>query len=86
LGIVSYACTAAGRLASRTWARGTNAAYAYDTAGDLLSVTYNDSVTPSVTNFYDGLGRVSLVVCGGVTTSFVYDWAKGRPTGSHLNI
>lgn len=73
---VSYSNTPAGRLLSRTWARGTNTAYGYDTAGDLISVTYNDGVTPSVTNSYDGVGRISSVVCGGATTSFGYDWAN----------
>src|SRR5271157_1306461 len=66
---------AAGRLASRTWARGTNTAYSYNTAGDLATVSYSDS-TPGVTNNYDRLGRKSTVVCGSTTTSFVYDLAN----------
>jgi YD repeat-containing protein len=37
---VFYAYTPGGRLASRTWARGTNTAYAYDTkaAGSHLNI------------------------------------------------
>jgi YD repeat-containing protein len=71
----SYTYTAAGRLASRTWARGTNTTYAYNTAGDLATNKYSDS-TPGVTNTYDRLGRKVSVVCGATTTSFVYDLAN----------
>src|SRR5271157_2789936 len=66
---------AAGRLASRTWARGMNTTYLYNTAGDLGTNIYSDS-TPGVTNNYDRLGRKSSVVCGATTTSFVYDLAN----------
>jgi RHS repeat-associated protein len=72
---VSYTYTPAGRLASRIWARGTNATYSYNTAGDLATVIYSDT-TPGITNTYDRLGRKTSVVCGGTTTTFVYNWAN----------
>jgi YD repeat-containing protein len=72
---VSYTYTAAGRLASRLWARGTNTAYSYNTAGDLATVIYSDS-TPGITNTYDRLGRKNSVACGDTTTSFAYDLAN----------
>jgi YD repeat-containing protein len=72
---VSYTYTAAGRLYTRKWARGTNTTYLYNTAGDLGTAFYSDG-TPGATNTYDRLGRRSLVVCGAITTSFVYDLAN----------
>ncbi|HEV2691911.1 MAG TPA: hypothetical protein VG347_03370 [Verrucomicrobiae bacterium] len=52
----SYTYTYAGRLASRTWARGIITSYSYDGAGSLTNIAYSDS-TPSVTNTFDRLGR-----------------------------
>ena len=72
----SYIYEPSGRLLTRTWARGTNTTYSYNTAGDLATVSYNDGITPSVTYTYDRLGRKSSVVCGAMTTSFVYDLAN----------
>ena len=72
---VSYTYTPAGRLLTRTWARGTNATYGYDTGWQLASVTYSDS-TPGLTNLRDRLGRVTSTVCNGTTTSFAYDLAN----------
>jgi RHS repeat-associated protein len=53
----SYTYTAAGRLKTRTWARGTVTTYSYDSVGDLTSTTYSDA-TPGVTFTYDRLGRI----------------------------
>ncbi|HEX3718794.1 MAG TPA: type IV secretion protein Rhs, partial [Verrucomicrobiae bacterium] len=72
---VSYTYTPGGRLASRTWARGTNATYAYNTAGSVASVVYSDS-TPGLTNTYDRFGRKVSVLCGATTTSFAYNLAN----------
>lgn len=52
----AYTYTAAGRLASRTWARGITTSYAYNWAGELMRVDYSDS-TPDVGYGYDRLGR-----------------------------
>ncbi len=56
----SYSYKGTGRLATRTWARGTNTTYAYNSAGDLSSVSYSDS-TPGVTYTYDRRGRQATV-------------------------
>ncbi len=53
----TYTYTAAGRLATRTWARGITTYYAYNNAGDLASVNYDDNLTPGVTHTYDRRGR-----------------------------
>ena len=68
----AYSYTDGGRLNTRLWARGTNTAYGYTAAGDLGTVTYNDGVTPGVTNGYDRLGRKTNVVNGSMTTGLVY--------------
>ena len=41
----AYTDTAAGRLQTRLWARGTNTSYGFNTAGDLATVSYNDGLT-----------------------------------------
>ncbi|AHF92643.1 type IV secretion protein Rhs [Opitutaceae bacterium TAV5] len=53
----AYTYTPAGRLATRTWARGVVTTYDYTDAGDLASVAYSDS-TPAVTHTYDRSGRL----------------------------
>ena len=64
----TYAYTAAGRLASRTWARGVVTTYAYDTAGTLTNLTYSSDPqgTPPVGYACDRLGRQTRVAVGGV--------------------
>lgn len=52
----SYSYSAAGRLTSRTWARGVVTTNTYDYAGQLATVDYSDS-TPDVGFFYDRRGR-----------------------------
>ena len=69
---VTYAYDAAGRMTSRTWARGVVTSYGYDAAtGQLLSTTYSDS-TPSVSYTYDRRGRMASVVDGVGTRTFTY--------------
>ena len=76
----SYQYTAAGRLKKRTWVRTVGGqplttTYNFDTAGSLTNIAYSDS-TPSVTNRYDRLGRLSSVVCGGMTDTMTYNLAN----------
>ncbi|PWU20969.1 MAG: hypothetical protein C5B50_02840 [Verrucomicrobia bacterium] len=52
----AYGYTVAGRLSSRTWARGTNTTYSWTTAGDLRATIYSDS-SPGLTNGFDRRGR-----------------------------
>jgi YD repeat-containing protein len=59
-----YGYTAAGRLASRTWARGTNTTYTYNNAGDLAGIAYNDGATPGLPFGYDRRGRPTGVTQG----------------------
>lgn len=68
----SYTYTAAGRLASRTWARGVTTHYYYDGTGGITNMAYSDT-TPAVTNTYDRLGRLSSVACNGMTNTVSYD-------------
>jgi len=71
----SYTYTHAGRLASRSWVRGVATTYGYDAAGGLTNILYSDT-TPSVTNNYDRLGRLSSVVCNGMTDTMTYNLAN----------
>jgi len=54
--IVSYTYDAAGRIQTRTWARGVVTTYGYNNAGDLASVTYSDGTTP-VTLAWNRVGQ-----------------------------
>src|SRR5262249_23652908 len=67
--------TAAARLASRQWARGTTTSYTYTAAGDPLAVTYSDGTT-GLTNPYARLGRRNSVTHGAIETIFGYDSAN----------
>lgn len=68
----NYTYTAAGRLLTRSWARGVTTTYGYNDAGDLTSVDYSDS-TPDVTYGYDRRGRQKTVNVGGsLNTTRVY--------------
>jgi YD repeat-containing protein len=53
-----YTCTAAGRLESRTWARGITTTYGYHNAGDLETVDCCEN-TPDVAYTHDRRGRRS---------------------------
>src|SRR5258706_2289814 len=66
----SYTYTAAGRLASRLWARGTNTTYHYSLAGDLSTTFYSDTSTTGITNAFDRSGRVSGVTNGASICTF----------------
>ncbi|AHF93332.1 type IV secretion protein Rhs [Opitutaceae bacterium TAV5] len=74
----AYTYTPAGRLATRTWARGVVTTYGYTDAGDLASVTYSDS-TPAVAHTYDRAGRLHTTTdaAGLLTRSY----ANGQLTG-----
>jgi RHS repeat-associated protein len=84
----NYSYTAAGRLNTRTWVRGTNTVYAYGPAGDLAKVSYSDS-TPGMTYAFDRLGRQLAVTNGATVCNWTYNDA-GEPlteayTGGPLN-
>jgi RHS repeat-associated protein len=75
-----YAYTPAGRLQTRTWAR-TDAngnpittTYGYDNAGGLTNIFYSDT-TPSVTNNYDRLGRLTQQVTANYQLNSAYNLA-----------
>jgi RHS repeat-associated protein len=72
----SYAYTAAGRLASRVWARGITTTYKYDCAGGLTNVVYSDGATPNVTCVYDRLGRQTNATWNGITETLAYNDAN----------
>ncbi|AHF93189.1 type IV secretion protein Rhs [Opitutaceae bacterium TAV5] len=74
----AWTYTPAGRLATRTWARGVVTTYGYTDAGDLASVTYSDS-TPAVAHTYDRAGRLHTTTdaAGLLTRSY----ANGQLTG-----
>jgi RHS repeat-associated protein len=57
----SYTYSAAGRLATRLWARGITTRYTNNAAGDLVGIGYSDS-TASVVYNVDRLGRRTNIV------------------------
>ncbi len=69
----SYTYTPAGRLAKRTWQRGIETAYAYNTFGDLTGVDYSDSATPDVSYVYNRDGRRQQVTDGSGVRTISYD-------------
>lgn len=69
---VIYTYTVAGKLASRTWARGIVTNYSYDIFGQLLSVDYADE-TPDITYTYNRLGQLQTVNDATGTRSFSYN-------------
>jgi RHS repeat-associated protein len=71
----AYTYTPAGRLKTRSWARGVTTTYSYNAAGDLASVTYSDT-TPGVTYTYDRRGRQATLVQNGISTTFAYNNAN----------
>jgi len=80
-----YTYTAAGRLASRTWARGTNTVYSYNGAGEMSGITYNDGATLNVTFGYDRRGRQTTVGQGTITTTRTFDGADDLLTRAALS-
>jgi RHS repeat-associated protein len=78
-----YTNTAGGRLQTRLWARGTNATYGYNAAGELATIIYNDSVTPGITNGYDRLGRLVTVSNGPTVCTLTYNDAGNVLTESY---
>lgn len=57
-----------GKLATRTWARGSVASYVYDASGQLTGIDYSDT-TPDITYTYDRLGRQLSAIAAGVSTN-----------------
>ena len=68
-----YTYTAAGRLWTRLWVRGTNTTYLYNTAGDLTSISYNDGFTAAVTTGYDRSGRQSAITNDATICTLAYN-------------
>jgi RHS repeat-associated protein len=68
--------TPAGRLRTRTWARGVTTTYHTNAAGETVSITYSDG-TAAVTNHLDRLGRRTNVIDGAGSRFLSYD-AAGR--------
>jgi len=56
----TYTYTIDGKLATRTWARGITTDYSYDSWGNLTNTVYSDD-TPTISLFYDALGRQTEV-------------------------
>ena len=66
-----YTYSPAGRLKTRTWARGVITTYNYD-HGSLSTVAYSDS-TPGVSYSYDDFGRPTNVTQGTNIHTYLYD-------------
>ena len=66
-----YEYDLAGRMISKTSARGIVTRFHYDGWGNLLQKVYSDG-TPEETYQYDGFGRMIVVSSGGMTTRRTY--------------
>jgi RHS repeat-associated protein len=73
----AYTYTPAGKLLTRTWARGLTTTYAYDNAGQLTSVDYSDTI-PDLAYTYDRLGRKTSATDAAGTHAYTYN-ADGTP-------
>ncbi len=69
-----YTYTSAGRLATKTNARGTVTTYSYHSGSwDLSGIAYEDALTPSVNYpLYDRLGRVEVIADGSGSRTLSY--------------
>jgi YD repeat-containing protein len=79
-----YTYTSAGRLATRTWARGITATYAQNNAGQVSTVTYSDG-TPQLSLNYDRLGRVTNALRAGIATNILTYNLAGELTSDVQN-
>jgi RHS repeat-associated protein len=87
----TYTYTAAGRLATRVWARGITTTYGHDNLGNLSSVSYSDGATTGCSYVYDRRGRqVQLKEGSTLVTSYHFDdagdllgevWSSGPLSG-----
>ena len=68
----SYSYTAAGRLKTRTWARGITTSYSYGPGGNLIDINYSDA-TPGVTNEYNRIGELTTVINGSTVCNRTYN-------------
>jgi len=80
----AYAYTGAGRLKTRTWARGITTSYGYNSAGGLVWTDYSDG-TADVTNGYDRRGRLIATTNGTVACNLAYDDANQLLSENFLN-
>lgn len=69
---VTYTYDSAGRVTTRTWARGVVTNYTYYGTGDLQAVGYSDE-TPAVAYAYDAKGRMTALIDTAGTHSYTYD-------------
>ncbi len=69
---MAYTYDAAGRLATRQWARGVTATYAYNLRDQVTGMTYSDG-TPAVTMSYDAAGRPLEISNAAATDTYEYD-------------
>src|SRR5690606_20174220 len=69
---VSYTHDEAGRVETRTWARGVVTTYGYNNAGEVNSVTYSDG-TPAVALTYNRLGQKATASDNTGERSWMYD-------------
>jgi RHS repeat-associated protein len=68
----SYTYTDAGRLRSRTWARGVGTTNSYNHLGELSEINYTDN-TPDVTYGYNRLGQILTVTHDSSVCTYVYN-------------
>lgn len=83
----TYHYTAGGRLAGAAWSTGGSVDFAYDTVGQLTTVTPSDALpVPAITFGYDPAGNTATVTRAGATptiSTYTYDQAAQLSTLDH---
>ncbi|MFD0894239.1 RHS repeat protein [Luteolibacter ambystomatis] len=74
---VAYVYDSAGRIQTRTWARGGDTGYSYNGFGDLTDIVYDDPMTPDVAISRDRLGRPAMITDGSGTRTSSYHSTTG---------
>jgi RHS repeat-associated protein len=88
-----YDHTPSGKICRRTWARETApgsgvrlaTTYGYNPVGELASVTYNDTSTPTLTFNYNRRGQLTNVAQGRASVTLTWDNAGQMLSESHTS-
>ncbi len=80
-----YTYDTEGRLSTRTWARGVEASYYYNNAGELRVIDYSDT-TPDVTVTRNNKGRISTVQDGTGVKAYAFGASGGLESETQFDV
>jgi RHS repeat-associated protein len=79
-----YEYSPGGRMTARSWERGIETIYLYDTLGQLTNVTYSTADTSDVNYTYDRMGRMKTA--GNTHASYEYGYTDGLLATETVNV